>query len=111
MQTKTTGLIHRNLFQIRNQIVLKYEIWFEHLRDAALIPQNRGFRLYKRKGDFDSEAVSYTFSEIEGEYQIKTAHSVIVITAGEDWKICAGGKFVLDADNFKLYDYAGSKGF
>lgn len=70
--------------------------------DAVLIPQNRGFRFYTReKGDFDSEAVSYTFSEIEGEYQIKTAHSVIVITAGDDWKICADEKFVLDADNFK----------
>lgn len=55
-----------------------------------MIPQNRGFRFYTReKGDFDSKAVSYTFSEIEGEYQIKTAHSVIVITAGDDWKICA----------------------
>lgn len=36
---------------------------------------------------------------------------MIVITAGDDWKICADEKFVLDADNFKLYDYAGSKGF
>ena len=94
-----------------NQIVLKYEYGLNTC-DAVLIPQNRGFRFYTReKGDFDSEAVSYTFSEIEGEYQIKTAHSVIVITAGDDWKICADEKFVLDADNFKLYDYAGSKGF
>lgn len=94
-----------------NKIVLKYEYGLNTC-DAVLIPQNRGFRFYTReKGDFDSEAVSYTFSEIEGEYQIKTAHSVIVITAGDDWKICADEKFVLDADNFKLYDYAGSKGF
>ena len=83
-----------------NKIVLKYEYGLNTC-DAVLIPQNRGFRFYTReKGDFDSEAVSYTFSEIEGEYQIKTAHSVIVITVGDDWKICADEKFVLDADNF-----------
>ena len=50
-----------------NKIVLKYEYGL-NTYDAVLIPQNRGFRFYTReKGDFDSEAVSYTFSEIEGK--------------------------------------------
>ena len=47
-----------------NKIVLKYEYGLNTC-DAVLIPQNRGFRFYTReKGDFDSKAVSYTFSEI-----------------------------------------------
>lgn len=93
------------------RILLKYEYGLS-ICDAVLIPQNRGFRFYTReKGDFDCKTVPYTFTETGKGCRIETAHSVITIISGEGWEICADDRFVLNAENFKLYDYAGSKGF
>ncbi|MCI5650323.1 MAG: TIM-barrel domain-containing protein [Fusicatenibacter sp.] len=94
-----------------DKIILSFEYGLGFC-DAFLIPQNRGFRFYTReKGDFDCKAVPYVFTEEKGEYRIKTAHSVITIITGGNWSVNADHKFILNAENFKLYDHAGSTGF
>lgn len=94
-----------------DRIVLHFEYGLKTC-DAELIPQERGFRFYTReKGDFDSEAVPYSFAERNNQYVIKTAHSQITITMGDKWSVNADDKFLLNENNFKLYEQAGSMGF
>ncbi|MDD7739545.1 MAG: glycoside hydrolase family 31 protein [Fusicatenibacter sp.] len=101
----------KGVTDLGNKIVLNFEYGLDSC-DAVLIPMERGFRFYARKqGDFDCPAVPYTVTKEKESYRIETAHSVITVIPGEQWSVDADGKFILNTDNFRLYDYAGSMGF